>query len=116
MKIKETQKGFSLVEMLVYIAILSFVFSALVTSANSIIKTYAKMKAYEEIAHTGTVTLERLTREVRRAGSVNLFASSFLTHPGTLSLNTRDWSGNPTTVTVSLSGGRIMLDEGGVSN
>jgi len=113
MKINKTQRGFSLVEMIVYIAILSFVFSALVTSANSIIKTYTTMRTYEEIAHTGTVTLERLTREVRRASNVDTLASTLFTNPGVLILNTRDWSGNSTVASVSLVNGRIVLQEGG---
>ncbi len=116
MKTSTSQKGFSLVEMMVYIAILSIVFSALVTSANSMVKTFGKLKASEEVAHTGTVVLERLTRELRRASSVDYFTSSLSTDPGILTLNTRDWSGNSTTATITLSGGRIMFTEGGTSS
>jgi len=113
MKTKNTQKAFSLVEMMIYIAILSLVIAALITTANSVINTYGKMKAYEEIAHTGTVALERITREVRRARSVDFFSSVLGVHPGRLVMLTQDWSGNTSTAIVSLSSGRILVQNGG---
>lgn len=105
-------RGTTLVELIVYIAILSIVSMALVGAVNSILGSLAQLKGREEIAQTSIVTLERITREVRKAYAVDMAGSTLGSHPGTLVLNTTDLSGNPTTVTIDISGGKIMLQEG----
>ena len=56
--------------------------------------------------------MERITREIRRAESVNTGASTLSSNPGVLSLTTTDLSDNPTTVTFSLLNGNIVIQQG----
>ena len=109
------QRGFSLVEMIVYIAILSVVVSAVVLTALSLMNTFTYLRATQDVAETGAVALERMTREIRFANSINLGASTFSASPGTLSLSTTDDAGNPDTVGFTLSGGRILVTHAGVT-
>ncbi len=105
--------GFSLVELIVYTAILSIVVSTLTMTAVSLLGSFAYARASGDIAETAGVALERMTRELRFAHAVNAGASTLGTHPGVLVLQTSDPSGTPTTLTVSMAGGRIMLSTGG---
>ena len=113
-KNKFSSKGFSLVEMIIYISILSIVTAVLVATSASLLGTFSGLKAYEEIAHSSTVALERISREIRRAESVDVPASTLSSNPGALVLDTTDLSDIPTTVTISVVGGRIMLQESAI--
>jgi len=99
-------------EMVIYISILTLVTAALISVVISVLSTFGKLKGYEEVAYTGTVVLERMSREIRRAGSIDTVMSSFGTNPSSLSLVTTDLSDNPTTVRFSVAGGRVMIQEG----
>ena len=105
-------RGFSLVELILYTAILSIVVSALTMTGVSLLRTFVYMQASADVAETATVALERITREVRFAYNVDTGASSLLTDPGVLVLETTDESGDPTTVTLTLADGRIYIAEG----
>ena len=105
-------RGFSLVELIMYTAILSIVVSALTVTGVSLLRTFAYMQASADVAETATVSLERLTREIRFAYNVDIGASSLLTDPGVLALETTNDAGDPTTITVTLVNGRIYLTEG----
>ena len=110
-----TAEGFSLVEMLVYIAILSIMVSSLVMTSVSLLTTFGRLVASEDIAQASVVSLERITRELRFANAVDVGASTLgtTTSPGVLVLNTIDDGGSPTTVTVTLTGDRITFAQGG---
>lgn len=106
------QQGFSLVEMIIYIAILTLLTSVLVTSAVSLLSTFVYMRAGEEIAQSGVISLERITRETRTANAVLTAQSTLDSSPGVLALDTVDVAGNPTTVTFRLTSGRITIQQG----
>jgi prepilin-type N-terminal cleavage/methylation domain-containing protein len=103
------EQGFSLVELIVYIAILAIVVSALTLTAVSLLRSFAYARASGDVAEAATVALERLTREIRFAHTVQIGTSVLGTHPGTLGLETTDLVGNPATLLATLNSGRIML-------
>lgn len=107
-----TVKGFSLVELIVYIGLLSLLTVTLTSTVISLFTTKEHLEAREEIAYSSTISLERMTREIRKAKSVATGVSTLGSHPSTLTLNTTDSSGDPTTVTINLISGRIFLKEG----
>jgi len=109
---QECVEGFSLVETIMYIAIFSIIVSGLIATAFSILNSFRYLEAYEDIAHSSTFALERMTRELRNASEVDIVESVLGTSPGTLVLKTTDAVGDPTTTTFSLSGGRIIMQEG----
>lgn len=104
--------GTTLVELMVYITILTIVSVALIAAVNSIFSTLAELRVREEIAQTGVVTLERITREIRKASDIDVFSSTLGSSPGILVLDTEDSSGNPTTMTIEVTGGKVTLQEG----
>jgi Tfp pilus assembly protein PilW len=110
---KQGEAGFSLVELIVYTAIMTIVVSALTLTGVSLLRTFGYMQASADVAETATVALERITREVRFAYNVDTGASTMLVSPGVLELETTDEGGNPTTVTITLNSGRVWMTRGG---
>ncbi|HCC04764.1 TPA: hypothetical protein DEP58_00480 [Patescibacteria group bacterium] len=106
----KTRAGFSLVEMIVYIALLTIFTSGLVFVVVSLFESKTHLTAREELAYTSTITLEKITREIRRSQSVDLFTSTIGFHPGKLTLEPEDTSAQP--VTIYAQGGRVFLQEG----
>lgn len=80
-------KGFSLLESLVYIAILSvmtvLIINVLVTTARS----YSTLKLARSINNSAITSLERMNREIKSANDVSVGESTFNTHPGKLKIN-----------------------------
>jgi type II secretory pathway pseudopilin PulG len=103
--------GFSLVEMIMYIGILSIITTAIVLIATTLLGTFSQLKAYEDITRSSTLTLERISRELRRAESVDIAGSTLHSNPGSLVLHTTTLAGVPSTVTIYVSGGRVMIQE-----
>ena len=108
-----TTKGFSLVELIIYIAILSIVVSSLTLTGLSLMSTFAHVQARADIAETASIALEHMIREIRFAHDVDTALSTLLVHPGVLVLNTSDDVGTETTASFSLSNGRIVMSEDG---
>lgn len=101
--------GFSLVEMIVYIAILAIMLGIIMEVVVSITRTERIVESTRNIEDSATLFVERATREIRLAGNINIASSIFNTHPGKLILN------NATrTVEFYISGTRIFMKENGV--
>ena len=78
------QHGFTLVEMLVYIAVLMVTAVGSIGLLLSLDNLFAKYRAEQKIFRSATTALERIVYDIRSADSVS--ASSYL-YPGTLSLS-----------------------------
>jgi prepilin-type N-terminal cleavage/methylation domain-containing protein len=80
------KKGFSLVEMLIYISILTVFTVFVVSSLLSMTKAYKHVKSAKDLNHAALVSMERMTRAIQNASSVNATESSFDTYNGKLSV------------------------------
>lgn len=109
MTTKKRNKGFSLVEMLVYTAIIAGVGVGLVEIAIPFLRSYGTLSAVQDTAESAEVTLERIVREIRGADAVDVGASVFNSSPGTLVLMTKDENGNDTILTFYASNGRLYI-------
>ncbi|OHA88632.1 MAG: hypothetical protein A3C70_03480 [Candidatus Zambryskibacteria bacterium RIFCSPHIGHO2_02_FULL_43_14] len=107
-------EGFSLVEMLIYIAILALMLSVIMNIVVSTIRSERIIKVLRNVEDSAILSLERITRETRQAGSVNLNSSILGSSPGKLVLEGTDAGGNPRTVEFYLSSGKLFLKENGV--
>ena len=107
----DATRGATLAELLMYTVILSILSLALIYSVNSLFTGLTQLKAREELTQSGILALERISREVRRARSVDLFDSALATNPGLLVLNTTTLSNTPATLRIGLTGGRVTLQE-----
>lgn len=99
-----SQKGFTLVEFLLVLAIFSLV---IVATAGFFIMTLqgrAKAQVHIEVQEQARLALERITYEIRRANGVNSASG------GTLSLSMSSSSRNPTVF--SLTNGTLFMTQG----
>lgn len=109
----KANKGFSLLEMLVYIAILVLMLGIIMEITISVVRSHKAIKASKNVENSAMSSLERITREIRQADSVNTLSSIFDSSPGKLVLLGTDAFGNPRTVEFYLDSGSVLLKENG---
>ncbi|MDO8594048.1 MAG: prepilin-type N-terminal cleavage/methylation domain-containing protein [bacterium] len=109
-----SQRGFSLVEMLFYIAILSLALLVVTQTLVVLMRSYGVLRGAQHIEEDVGGALDRMVREIRDANGVDDAGSVLGTHPGKLLLNTTTLAGAPRTVEFSLSAGQLLLKENGV--
>ncbi|MFC1751700.1 PilW family protein [Patescibacteria group bacterium] len=107
------KKGFSMMEMVVYIAILAIVSILVVSSMLKMMSVYNGYRVSRSINIAGSTAMERITREIRLADNVVSTDSIFETHPGILKLDTIDpVSEVATTIEFFASSTQLMIKEG----
>jgi prepilin-type N-terminal cleavage/methylation domain-containing protein len=107
------KKGFTLLEMVIYIAILAVVSVFVITSILNTMSAYGKYRVSRYINLAGSSAMERITREIRMADDILAVESVFEVHPGKLKLSTIDpVSENTTTVDLFASSTQLMIKEG----
>lgn len=109
------KKGFALVEMIVYIAIMVVIMLAVVNVIISITKSNKFSSLENDIKNSAISSLEEITREIRNAQSIDYNQSVFNSSDGVLFLNTFDQDGNNKTIKFYLQGQVLKEDIGGVS-
>lgn len=63
--------GFTLVEFLIYSAILAFVVGGLVLTGINVLQGRARVKTVEEVNHNGKMAMEKIASHVRKAEDIN---------------------------------------------
>lgn len=101
----KNKKGFSIVEIIIYLSIFTFVsifvVNALIVSMSSFSTTHTNHALLEG----GLSSIDRISREVRQANSIDIGNSP----AGTLQLNSTDSSGSPMVIKISKVGGAINV-------
>src|SRR3989338_5502326 len=92
------QRGFSLVEMVFYTAILAVALVAVMQTLVVIVRSYGVLRASQRIEQEATASMERMVREIRDASNVDDAGSVLGSSPGELLLNTTDAAGTAKTV------------------
>lgn len=108
------RQGFSLLEILIYIAILSLMLVVIMNIIVSMVSSGRVLKALKNVENSASISLERIIRETRQADSVNIASSVLNIDPGRLVLEGTDALGNPRVVEFYLSSGMLILSENGV--
>jgi type II secretory pathway pseudopilin PulG len=80
-------KGFSLLESLVYIAILSVMTVMIINILVSTAHSYNMLRLARSINNSAITSLERMTREIKSADDISTADSTFDTNPGVLTIN-----------------------------
>lgn len=106
---KKSQGGYTLGEMLVYISVLVIILGLVINTLIIMMRSYNVMRTAKNIETSATVSLERISREVRNALSVEEGVSVFGVNPGKLVLSTLDEDGDPLTLTFFGTGNTIYL-------
>jgi type II secretory pathway pseudopilin PulG len=107
------EDGYTLPEALVYIAVLVVLAAVSIGSLITLTRTYIELSTAHAINQSATAVLDRLVREIRFASSIDTGASTLGSSPGHLVLNTTDSAGDPTTMEFYISGGTLVVSEGG---
>ncbi len=104
---KITQKGFSLVEMIFYIALFTIITIVVVNALISMTKSFRETSIQADLVGSSSV-MERITREVRQAYNISSISTSDAT------LQTTDESDNNKTIRFLLSGTNVQIFENDV--
>src|SRR3989344_1463298 len=102
-------KGYTLVEAIIYLAILAILTVTFISLLFTMVQAYTEFRLARDLVSSAALGLERLVRETRQAASVDLGLSVFGTPPGRLVLNTTDETGLPATVEFYLAAGTLMV-------
>lgn len=110
---KHKNKGYSLIEMIVYLAIFTSVSVLVINSFITVLGSFSATRTNRDLLESGAVVIERITREIRQAESIDTINSVFNSSPGALQLNSIDSGGSQMTIKFSVTNGAINLYEGG---
>lgn len=108
-----SQQGFTLIETIVYVGIISIFLVSIVQFTTSLVSAGEKARIQNEVQQNARFAMERLRREIRTADDVNTGTSTFGSHPGILSLADDTPLDDPTIFDVS--SGRLRIKEGAAS-
>ncbi len=110
----EATRGYTLVEAIIYIAILAMLVVVFIQLLFSLTRSYASFRLARDLVSSSGAALDRMISEIRRAESIDV-SSTLGVSPGHLVLNTTDEGGEATTVDFYLSNNALMVEEGGGS-
>lgn len=105
----KNQSGYSLIEMIIYVAVLSVVSLLIINTVLSFNKSYQNVLVLRRLDHSAIDAMERITREIRLSRQIDGANSSFGSNPSVLSLVSRIEGGTKTTK-FYLDNGTIKID------
>ena len=105
--------GYTLVETIIYMAILTLFIYAIISTLVLIFKTNKTTGAAESVSNTAIFILERVNREIKTATSIDYASSTFGATSSVLFLNSLTSTSSPRTVKFYLDSGKVRVDENG---
>ncbi len=106
-----SEGGYSFVEIIVYMMLFITLSTVLISCLIGMTKSYRVMRSTNDLLDSAHVSMERVTREIRGATSIDLTTSVFATNPGVLKLNATDVSGAPKTVVFDTVSGALEMTD-----
>lgn len=105
-------RGFTIIEILIYASLLVLLIVLMANAAASLSHIIGEAKTERALRSSAEAALERITREIRFAENVNIGASIFNTHPGTLVLTSIDpFTETAQTITISVTGNQVAIQK-----
>ena len=109
-KFKHSKKaGFSLIESLIYIAIIAIMTALIVNILLSTVKSYNSLKISRNINNSAITSLERIIREIKASDDIDVVNSVFDVNPGKLTVKNAT-----TTSEFYLDGSVLKIKENGI--
>ncbi len=105
--------GYTLVELLIVIAITAVLMTAVSQATTSMYTTYRNVIALRQIESASVSILDRLTREIKNATSIDMTNSVFDSDTGRVSLNISSSTGNINTQ-IYASSSRLYVKKNGI--
>lgn len=109
MKNLRKNSGFSLVEILVYIAVFAVLAVVVINSYATVVASFNETQTNRDLQESGNTVMERISREIRQASSVTVANSTLGSSPGILEMASTDYSGTAQTVKFTLASGAVNL-------
>lgn len=85
---RPTRQGFTLIELIVYVAVFVIISVTITLFVFDLIRVYAKVRITKQVSESSQMAIEKIISEINHAESVYSPTSSFDSHPGQLSLKT----------------------------
>ena len=112
--LKSKQKGYSLMEMLIYLAIFTMLSILVINSLITVMTSFATTRTNRDLLESGSTAIERISREIRQAKDVDIANSTLGSSPGVLQLNSTNSVGNSMVIKFMISSGALNIYEDGV--
>lgn len=106
---KTDEKGYSLVETIVYVALFVGLSALLIDSLIVMGKAYTESRASRDILVSAQTSVDRIMRDVRSANAVSVIGSYFDASPGILLISIKDENGVASTEKFNLDNGQVFL-------
>ena len=114
MPLKLSSKGFTFIELILYVAVVTIVVTALIPFAWNVIQGGVKSNTEQEVFSGGRFISERLKLEIRNALDINTASSNFdvnLADNPSYQLSLKAPSPNDPTI-ITISGNKVMIKQG----
>lgn len=108
------KSGFSLIEVVLYISLFSVISVLTMNALFATMKAFTDLRISRDINDSSVKMMERMTRDIKSATSVDLVNSTFNATPGRLTFSTINASGTPMTVEYFITGNALHVRENGV--
>jgi type II secretory pathway pseudopilin PulG len=111
-RIENRESAFTMIETLIYIAIIGAVLTGFVGYSINISNAREKAYVVEEVQANARIAIDLISQKIRTANSVNVGASTFGSDPGVLSLEMDTGSVDPTIFDLDADDGVLQMSEG----
>jgi len=105
-------KGFTLVETLIYIAIIGGILATFIGFSLNISGARNKTYVTEEVQANARIAMDVISQKIQSANGVTTSSSVFNTDPGTLVLTMSSSTFNPTIINLSADDGVLQIKQG----
>jgi prepilin-type N-terminal cleavage/methylation domain-containing protein len=113
MKYLRTTKGFSLIEIIIYVALFSVLAGVVINSFVVVVGSFSETKTNRDLQESGATTMERISREIRQAKAIVVGNSSLSTTPGAIELSVTDSLGTSHIVKFIMENNAINMYQDG---
>ncbi len=110
---RHRETGVTLIEIILYAAMFAALSVILIKCLLVMLRSYTETRVNDDLLEAAQVSIERVSREVRSAISVDPSSSTFGTSPGVLQINTTNTSGVAKTEKFDLSSGALRFTDNG---
>lgn len=110
---KSKKNGYSIVEIIVYLAIFTTLSVLVINSFIVVLGSFNNTQTNRDLLESGSAVIERVSREIRQAKSIDVVGSVLASSPGALQLNSTTSSGTTTIMKFSVASGALNLYQDG---
>lgn len=111
---KIKKNGYSLVEIIIYLAIFTTLSVLVINSFVIVLGSFNTTRSNRNLLESGSLAMERISREIRQASSVDIVNSTMGSNPGVLQLNNTNSGGAAMVMKFVVENGILNMYKDGV--